>query len=381
MFRSFRSRHYLSKRCASPESGRLLPRIGYAYLMALFMMVATIIASQVAMKNILTEGRREREADMIWRGQQFVRAIRLYYLKTGHYPSSLDDLKKGMPELHFLRYAAYKRSDEEGRWRMALHLRQCSRPDHRQRQVCDSSADGHHGYERRQDSCAAKRRSVQSARNSGFEPRESEQRNCREFVESTAAKRAHRSERGAEWGECAPWGASGQFGEFRRGPQNPANSPQTPAPAAQATASAQTNQGPLGSSASPASPLGGAAAPRRLERQPEQCFDGCSRRAQADWSCGWPRAWRFSLPALAAPWISLRSGSTTAARNIRIGSSSGIPLRTRRKRFSKEYRILRGLCPASPDRPSATAPAGRAFSAIPQPVRIPTRLIPARPIL
>jgi hypothetical protein len=93
---------------------------GYAYLMAWFMVVALIMASEVAMENILTTGRRQREEELIWRGQQFVRAIRLYYRKTGHYPSTLDDLKKGMPELHFLRYAAYKdpmKSDDERAWR------------------------------------------------------------------------------------------------------------------------------------------------------------------------------------------------------------------------------------------------------------------------
>jgi hypothetical protein len=88
--------------------------------MALFLVVALLVTSQVAVENILTTGRRQREEEMIWRGQQFVRAIRLYYRKTGHYPSTLDDLKKGMPELHFLRYAAHKdpmKSDDERAWR------------------------------------------------------------------------------------------------------------------------------------------------------------------------------------------------------------------------------------------------------------------------
>jgi hypothetical protein len=95
---------------------------GYAYLMALFMVLTVLAASQVAMQNLLTQGRREREADLVWRGQQFVRAIRLYYKKTGHYPQNIEELKKGMPQLNFLRYAAYKdpmkkeEGDESG-WR------------------------------------------------------------------------------------------------------------------------------------------------------------------------------------------------------------------------------------------------------------------------
>jgi hypothetical protein len=93
---------------------------GYAYLMALFMVLAVIIGSTVAMESLLTSGRRQREEEAIWRGNQYVRAIRLYYHKTGHYPQSLDDLKKGMPELHFLRYAAYKdpMNGEDGTWRL-----------------------------------------------------------------------------------------------------------------------------------------------------------------------------------------------------------------------------------------------------------------------
>src|ERR1700690_1685974 len=93
---------------------------GYAYLMALFLVVALVITSQVAMENLLTTGRRQREEETIWRGQQFARAIRLYYRKTGHYPATFDELKKGMPELHFLRYAAYKdpmKSGDERAWR------------------------------------------------------------------------------------------------------------------------------------------------------------------------------------------------------------------------------------------------------------------------
>jgi hypothetical protein len=94
---------------------------GYAYLMVMFLVLMMVIGSQVALQNIYTQGRRMREDDMIWRGNQYARAIRLYYRKTGHYPQSLDDLKTGLPQLTFLRYAAYKdptNSAEEGAWRL-----------------------------------------------------------------------------------------------------------------------------------------------------------------------------------------------------------------------------------------------------------------------
>lgn len=93
---------------------------GYAYLMALFMVLAVIIASQVALQNMATEGRRLREQEMIWRGEQCKQAIKLYYRKTGHYPQTLDELQKGLPELHFLRSAAYKDplNRDDGSWRL-----------------------------------------------------------------------------------------------------------------------------------------------------------------------------------------------------------------------------------------------------------------------
>ena len=93
---------------------------GYAFLMVMGLIIIMAILSQEVLQNYLTEGLRSREDEMIWRGNQYVRAIRLYYRKTGHYPQSIDDLKQGMPELHFLRYAAYKdptNKDEDGAWR------------------------------------------------------------------------------------------------------------------------------------------------------------------------------------------------------------------------------------------------------------------------
>jgi hypothetical protein len=92
---------------------------GYALVFALFLIVAMIVISQVALRNVVTLRRRERESDTIWRGQQFARAIRLYYHKTGKYPQSLDDLQTGLPELHFLRFCAYKDpiNTTDGSWR------------------------------------------------------------------------------------------------------------------------------------------------------------------------------------------------------------------------------------------------------------------------
>lgn len=93
---------------------------GYGYFMAFFMITVMIIGSEALLRNMAIERVRVREDEMIWRGNQYVRAIRLFYRKTGHYPQSLDDLKKGLPDLQFLRPVILKDplNRADGSWRL-----------------------------------------------------------------------------------------------------------------------------------------------------------------------------------------------------------------------------------------------------------------------
>ena len=102
-----------------PRARRGSKESGFAYLLALFMVMVLIITSQAVMQNLATQGRRMREQETIWRGEQCERAIRLYYHKTGHYPQTFDDLISGLPELHFLRVEAEKNpmNQTDGKWR------------------------------------------------------------------------------------------------------------------------------------------------------------------------------------------------------------------------------------------------------------------------
>jgi len=106
--------------CA-PTTGVRGPRSresGYAFLMALFMMLIMAAGTIMLLQNLTTEGRRIREQQTVWRGEQYKRAIRLYYRKTGHFPQRIDDLVKGVPGVHFLR-EAYKdpMNTADGSWR------------------------------------------------------------------------------------------------------------------------------------------------------------------------------------------------------------------------------------------------------------------------
>jgi hypothetical protein len=107
---------------ASPSrAGR---EAGFAYLLALLLVVIVTISCSAVLESVAVRERREREREMMWRGNQYARAIRLFYRKVGRYPQSLDDLMQGVPDVHFLRQA-YKdpMNKEDGTWRF-IYLNQ-----------------------------------------------------------------------------------------------------------------------------------------------------------------------------------------------------------------------------------------------------------------
>jgi len=87
--------------------------------MVMFLTSLMLIAVMVAAPSIRTERQREKDEEMIWRGKQYIRGIKLYYRKTGRFPTSVDDLTK--PKLGSLRFMrqAYKdpMNKEDGTWR------------------------------------------------------------------------------------------------------------------------------------------------------------------------------------------------------------------------------------------------------------------------
>jgi type II secretory pathway pseudopilin PulG len=91
---------------------------GYTLLMVVFLVATMIILAAAASTSVLTEGRREKEKEMVWRGEQYERAIGLYYVKFGRYPTKIDDLTQLTNGVRFLRHA-YKdpMNKEDGSWR------------------------------------------------------------------------------------------------------------------------------------------------------------------------------------------------------------------------------------------------------------------------
>ena len=92
---------------------------GYALLAIMFVATVLTIAALTAAPSVLQEGKREREEEMIWRGEQYVRGIRLYFRKNGRLPQSLEDLWKPKNDLRFLRKAYTDPvNKEDGSWRL-----------------------------------------------------------------------------------------------------------------------------------------------------------------------------------------------------------------------------------------------------------------------
>jgi type II secretory pathway pseudopilin PulG len=76
-----------------------------------------LLALSVAAPKMAQELRREREVEAVHRGNQYVRAIRLYYRKFGHYPGSIEQLEK-TNNIRFLRQQYVDPMTGKADWRL-----------------------------------------------------------------------------------------------------------------------------------------------------------------------------------------------------------------------------------------------------------------------
>jgi type II secretory pathway pseudopilin PulG len=76
-----------------------------------------LLALSVAAPKVAQQLRREREVEAVHRGNQYVRAIRLYYRKFGHYPGSIEQLEK-TNNIRFLRQRYVDPITDKDDWRL-----------------------------------------------------------------------------------------------------------------------------------------------------------------------------------------------------------------------------------------------------------------------
>jgi len=98
---------------------------GYALVLIMFLLALVVLAVVSVAPDVLTSGTREREQEMIWRGKQYARGVRLYarYAQThggiAKFPTTLEDLTTNKTGRRFMRQA-YKdpMNPTDGSWRL-----------------------------------------------------------------------------------------------------------------------------------------------------------------------------------------------------------------------------------------------------------------------
>lgn len=103
----------------SPKRAVKRAQQGYALLLMMFFLALLVLSVAAAAPTVISDIQREREAEMVWRGKQYVRGVRLYYQKVHRFPIELDDLTKPKIGLRFMRQA-YKdpMNQVDGSWRL-----------------------------------------------------------------------------------------------------------------------------------------------------------------------------------------------------------------------------------------------------------------------
>lgn len=90
---------------------------GYAFLILMMVLTILLITLTVALPNVYTKGQREREEELIFRGNEYARAIAQYHRQFNRYPTSVKDLLKRTNGFRFLRHDYRDPMSRSGKWR------------------------------------------------------------------------------------------------------------------------------------------------------------------------------------------------------------------------------------------------------------------------
>jgi hypothetical protein len=90
---------------------------GIAFLVLMMVLTALLIGLTVSLPDIYTQGQRAREEELLFRGDQYARAILLYHRQFNKFPQTVDDLIKKTNGYRFLRHAYRDPMTRSGKWR------------------------------------------------------------------------------------------------------------------------------------------------------------------------------------------------------------------------------------------------------------------------
>jgi type II secretory pathway pseudopilin PulG len=89
---------------------------GYALLIIMMMVTLLLVSLTAALPSVYQEGQREREEELIFRGQQYARAIYLFHRQFQRYPVNIKELLE-TNGMRFLRREYRDPMDPKGKWR------------------------------------------------------------------------------------------------------------------------------------------------------------------------------------------------------------------------------------------------------------------------
>jgi hypothetical protein len=116
------AKHTKISSCRFPNSERQRLRRPDGVVLIIVMVVATLllIALTAALPSVYQEGQREREAELIFRGTQYARAVALFHKRFNRFPVSVKELL-GTNGIKFLRKEYPDPMDPKGKWRF-IHV-------------------------------------------------------------------------------------------------------------------------------------------------------------------------------------------------------------------------------------------------------------------
>jgi type II secretory pathway pseudopilin PulG len=89
---------------------------GYALIVLMIMATVLLISLAAALPSVYQEAQREREKELIFRGNQYARAVYLFHNQMGRYPVSVKELLS-INGIRFLRRAYRDPMTPSGKWR------------------------------------------------------------------------------------------------------------------------------------------------------------------------------------------------------------------------------------------------------------------------
>lgn len=93
---------------------------GYVLLVFVMFSALLVVGLSAIIPQVAFEGQREKEEELLFRGQQYQRAIQLFFRKFGRYPNSLEELER-TNGIRFLRKAYLDPMTKENDWRL-IHI-------------------------------------------------------------------------------------------------------------------------------------------------------------------------------------------------------------------------------------------------------------------